>query len=410
MKSRILIIAAHEYITNVRRKEFILITLGLPVMMLVFTTISAVGAGVVVSQMLSSRTQRVGVVDGSHALALDYKDSGTRNIILVKYQSPDAAKDAVRRDALTAVMIVSPDYLHTGAVEVFRKGGGFFGSRDTIPVGRILARGLLAKSGAKPLTISRAVEPTGTGAVTYTWNERTRQFSRRTGTADAAKFLVPYLFTILLFTSIFISANYLLRGIADEKENRVIEVILSSVSPDDLLKGKLIGLAGVGLTQVGVWMLMSVVPASVMFSKVVHLSAGTLVWVAVYFALGFGLYATLMAGIGSLGTSYRETQQISGSVSMLAIAPLLLMTVLIEFPNGALAKVLSYIPFTGPTTMILRITSADVPALDYVISSASVILGIWLVLKLSTKLFRFGLLIYGKRPTFGETVKWLRQA
>ena len=155
---------------------------------------------------------------------------------------------------------------------------------------------------------------------------------------------------------------------------------------------------------------MAVLPAAAVFSTVVHVSGATLAGLLLFFALGFGLYATLMAGIGALGTSYRETQQISGGVSILAIFPLLLITVILEFPNGAVARVLSFIPFTAPTAMVLRISSAEVPPLDIVLSAISIIIGIWLTLKLSSKLFRFGLLIYGKRPTMRETWRWLRQS
>lgn len=410
MPSRILTIALHEYVTNVRRKEFILMTLGLPVLMFFLFGISAFGAGAVVSEMLRNRVEKVGFADGSGKLSLDSPDAQPRNIVLLKYSDEETGKADVRSGAITALIVTHKDYMESGTVEVYRKGGGLFSRAETVPVGQILTRLVLANSGVDRRAINRAVNPTGRGASVYNWNTKTREFSRRTGAAEAARFLVPYIFTMLLFTSIFISANYLLRGIADEKENRVIEVILSSVRPDELLKGKLIGLAAVGLTQVGAWMLMSIVPATIAFSRVVHIPPATMGGVVLYFALGFGLYATLMAGIGSLGTSYRETQQISGGVSMLAIAPLLLMTVILEFPNGALARALSYIPFTAPTTMVLRITSTEVPLVDYALSSFSIIVGIWLVLKLSSKLFRFGLLIYGKRPTFGETMRWLRQS
>jgi ABC-2 type transport system permease protein len=410
MNPRIRTIALHEYITNVRRKEFILITLGLPVLMLVLTGISALGAGAVVSQMLKDHVEKVGIVDKSGLLALAAERAESRRMVLQKLDSVPAGQAAIVKDKLTALIVVSDDYLRTGKVQVFRKGGGLFGRSDTVPVGRILSRALLAKSGADRKTISRAVEPTGPGASIFFWEPRTGRFAPRSGAAEAARFLVPYVFTMLLFTSIFMSASYLLRGIADEKENRVIEVMLSSVSPDELLRGKLIGLAGVGLTQVGIWMLISVVPAAILFSKVVHLAPGAMVGVVLFFGLGFGFYATLMAGIGSLGTSYRETQQISGSVSMLAIVPLLLMTAILEFPNGAMSRILSFIPFTAPVTMVLRITSVDVPIVDYILATLSIVIGIWLVLTLSTKLFRFGLLIYGKRPTFGETMRWLRQS
>jgi len=227
---------------------------------------------------------------------------------------------------------------------------------------------------------------------------------------EAARFVVPYAFTILLTTAIFIAANYLLRGIADEKENRVIEVILSSVTAEDLLLGKLIGLAGVGLTQVGVWIGMAAVPAMFLFAKIVHLSTLSLLEVLGFFALGFGLYATLMAGLGALGTSYRESQQMAGMVSMGAFFPFIVLPILLDAPNGGLARTFSLIPFTAPTTMVLRVTATEVSAPDVGLSAGVIVLTIWLMVKLSTKLFRFGLLIYGKRPGFGETIRWLRQA
>ena len=132
---------------------------------------------------------------------------------------------------------------------------------------------------------------TGGGATVYTLN-REGKFAVQDAAQSAAGFAVPYTFTILLVTAIFFSASYLLRGISDEKENRVIEVILSSVPPDKLLLGKLIGLAGVGLTQVLVWALLGGVPAAVLFSKVVHISAATLLGSFLFFLLGFALFAT----------------------------------------------------------------------------------------------------------------------
>jgi len=215
---------------------------------------------------------------------------------------------------------------------------------------------------------------------------------------------------MMLIMAVFLSASYLLRSVADEKENRVIEVILSSVTARDLLTGKLIGLAGVGLTQVAVWVLMGAVPALLIFHRFVRIPAAALGMFAVYFTLGFALYATLMAGIGALGTSYRESQQIAGGVSFMAFSPFFVLMPILQSPNGVLAQVLSYIPFTAPLTLVLRTSVTDVPLVQSMAAILIMVVTIYFIHRLSVRLFRFGLLIYGKRPSFGETLRWLREA
>ncbi len=406
--SKVFCIASHEYLWNVKRKEFIMITIGMPVLMLFFGVVGGMGTRVAVSQMMRGGRSTVGIVDHSGQIKLRNLDDKADSVKIFPVVDEDSGKEEVKAGKLAALIVVGEDYLEKGTVEVYKMGGGLFSKADTIPVGRILSRAMLSRSGADPKIANRIVEPTGNGATTYVV-DKSGHFVTRSGAREAAKFVVPYLFSILLVTAIFISASYLLRGIADEKESRIIEVILSSVTPEELLKGKLIGLAAVGLTQVGLWMALAAVPAMFVFATIVKISALTLAGVVLFFALGFGLYATLMAGLGALGTSYRETQQISGVISLMAFFPLVLITVMIEMPNGALARALSFFPFTAPTAMILRLTSADVPVFDIVLSALSILAGIWLILKISARLFRFGLLIYGKRPTFAETMRWLRQ-
>jgi len=403
-------IAAHEYITNVRRKEFILITLGLPLMILFFGGLSVLGTTIATGMFRPPATQRVGVVDRSRALDLTGGEDGMPpGVQLEAYSNEADGKRDVQTGRLIALMILEKDYLETGKVAVYRRDGSIFNQSERLPLGAILTRGLLARIGADRRVIQRAVEPTHGGTAVFVLDKSGKFVPRNIG-REAARFIVPYAFTILLSAAIFISASYLLRGIADEKENRVIEVILSSVSAEDLLRGKLIGLAGVGLTQVGIWIGLAAIPAMYIFATIVNLSAAVLIGVILFFALGFGLYAALMAGLGALGTSYRESQQIAGIVSFGAVFPYLLIPALIDAPNGALARALSYIPFTAPTTMVLRVSATDVPPWDLALSAGLILLSIWLVMKLSAKLFRFGLLIYGKRPTVRETLRWLRQS
>jgi ABC-2 type transport system permease protein len=407
MSKRVWTIAGHEYLTNVRRKEFILMTLGLPLLFLVIIGISMLGAGAAIRSVIG-KAQTIGILDRSGALDLRaVRDmDGVR---IVPYKDETAGQADVKSGKISELVVVAPDYMESGKVVTYRKGGGLFSEGRGAHIEAILTRAILARGGTDPRLADRAIDPVARGAKSFVL-DKDGKFVPQAFEREIAKFAVPYAFMILLFTAIFVSANYLLRGISDEKENRVIEVILSSVSPEELLQGKLIGLAGVGLTQVGVWVALAAVPAMIVFSRVVHLSVATLVEVMLFFALGFGLYATLMAGLGALGTSYRESQQMSGAVSMFAVLPMMLITAILSEPNGTLARVFSYIPFTAPITMVLRVTATDVPLLDVLLSAVLIAATIWFLQKLSAKLFRFGLLIYGKRPSFRETWKWLRQA
>jgi ABC-2 type transport system permease protein len=416
MKNRVLTIAAHEYITNVRRKEFILITLGLPLLMFAIGGIGGIGMSAVVRDVMRGGVKQVGVIDRSGRLNLRAAetDSGFR---IRPYDSVEAGQEEVISGAIEALVVVAPDYVRSGNVDVYRKSGGIFSRSESIPIRHILSTALMAGTKTDRDVGRRIIDPLGGGATTYVFDKG--RFTTQNPAREAARFVVPYVFSILLVTSIFVSASYLLRGIAEEKENRVIEVILSSVTAEELLRGKLIGLAGVGLTQVGIWLGLgyigmqlgvAAIPGMDQVTRLVNLSPLVILQLILFFALGFALFASLMAGLGALGTSYRETQQISGIVSILAFLPFFVLAVLLQYPNGTVARVFSLIPFTAPTTMAIRLTITEIPLWEIALSALFILISVWLIQKLAAKLFRFGLLIYGKRPSLSETIRWLRQS
>ena len=178
----------------------------------------------------------------------------------------------------------------------------------------------------------------------------------------------------------------------------------------ELMAGKVIGLGALGLTQILVWLLTAwgVTGGAVALFAImgaVTLPLKTLILVVIYYLLGFSLYAVLMAGTGSLGTTMRESQQIAGIFSMFAAVPYMLSGFLFANPNMLLARILSFFPLTAPTMMMMRLPLADVPWVDVAGSIVVLLLSIPAALWLGAKLFRVGLLIYGKRPTLKEI--WL---
>jgi ABC-2 type transport system permease protein len=232
--------------------------------------------------------------------------------------------------------------------------------------------------------------------------------------STVAGFIIPYVLSIFLVISIFSASSYLLRSVSEEKESRVIEIVLSSVSASELLAGKVLGLGALGLTQVLVWLLSGALLTGGLGAMVagvaIALKPSIFVLSLAYFLLGYLLYGTLMAAAGSLGTSMRESQQVAGIFTFGAAVPLMFNSLILASPNGVIARALSYFPLTAPTTMMLRLPLATVPPLDLAISLIGLLIAIPFVLWGGAKVFRMGLLLTGKRPALKQVWRALREA
>jgi ABC-2 type transport system permease protein len=227
--------------------------------------------------------------------------------------------------------------------------------------------------------------------------------------------VVPYVFSILFVITLFTTSGFLLQGVSEEKEGRIIEILLSSISPTQLLAGKILGLGAVGLIQVGVWFgagvaLLTAATALFALTGVIKLSMGTILLGLVYYVLGYLLFATLLAVAGSMGTTQRESQQIAGIVSFSAAIPWMVMGFIFANPNAPIAVVLSYIPLTSPVMMLIRLGFGQVPAGQIAISLALLTAGIVVSLWAGAKIFRTSLLMYGKRPSLKDLARAFKQA
>jgi ABC-2 type transport system permease protein len=412
--SRYLVIAKHEYLTNITRLEFILLTLGLPLLGLVVAATAALPALLMARTVPTHLT--VGVVDETGLFDFPEKIAGMKlpgpaarftppqtGYTLRHYATRKAAVAGLRRKVVSAYLVIPKDYVKTGEVltESARATGPFAG-QSLPPFRSTLVRGLL-KDRVEREIVDRVLDPVNVRRVATGPGK-----PKRSGPlADMGRFLVPYGFTVLMMMSIFAASGYLLRGISDEKEGRIIEIVLSSVSAQDLFLGKLLGLSAVGLTQVFVWLAMGVVPATAMLTFL-DIPAAAVLLAPLFFLLGFLLYGTIIAGIGALGGSWRESQQLSGGVSMLVILPVMFFPVLLEAPNGGLSVVLSLFPFSAPIVMMIRLSATSVPWWQVVLSVALLTGCIWVAIRLSVRLFRTAMLMYGKRPSVREAWRWMR--
>ena len=225
---------------------------------------------------------------------------------------------------------------------------------------------------------------------------------------------LPLAFTILFLMSVLMTSGYLLQGTAIEKENKVVEVLLASANPDEILAGKLAGLGATGLLQVGVWTSMlfltgfGAVP--LLFAAHVDMPWRALVVSLPLFVVAFLFFGSLMLGTGSLGSNMREAQQLSMVWSLTAALPLMLMSVLIREPHGLLARVLTWLPLTAAPVIVMR-ASTDAEALPWWEMIGPMLLLVaatWVAIRIGARLFRVGLLSAGARPSFREVMRQAR--
>jgi ABC-2 type transport system permease protein len=226
--------------------------------------------------------------------------------------------------------------------------------------------------------------------------------------------LIPSIFSILLVLSISFSSGYLLAGLGDEKENRLIEVLLSSVSPRQLIIGKVLGIGAAGLLQVIIWvicapLLLNVASISIGgFLSTLQLSPVFLVLMVVYFVLGYLLFAMIMTAVGAITSSAREGQQLATIFTLASVSPLWFSSAIILFPNNPAFVVLTIFPFTAPVTLMMRMGATEVPAWQIIVSIIVLALSVIGGLYLTAKIVRTFLLMYGKRPSLGQIVRSLK--
>lgn len=403
-----LIIAKHEFLITVKRLFFILLTLSFPILAL---------GGILVLQLIEGRQEssteplvaqeKFGYVDQTGRF-VSYRDQG--GTIFVPYESEEEAKRALLDKEVDRYFLIPSDYLATGNIIQYSTERELEPSRVTADRLRNFLLSNLLEGEASQQVIERAKVPVVLTAMTL---DRTGQVAESPN--PLVSFIVPYFFGILLAISIFTSSGFLLQGLAEEKENRIIEILLSSVSARQLLLGKVLGLGSAGLLQLLIWAISARVVAqlasvSLDFAKGLSVPVSILLLGVTYFLLGYLLFAVLMAAVGSLGTSARESQQLAGIFSVTAIVPLWLSALIIENPNHIVARVLTIIPFTAPITVMERLAGTDIAVWELVLSVSILAASVVGAMILAAKVFRLGILMYGKRPSLREIFRYVREA
>ncbi len=391
-------IAKHEFAYNVRRKEFLFVTFGLPLFMF-----AIIGLPVLLAQSsISQEEYRIGYVDNTGLFEpMDF----------TPYSDEELAKKDLIEKKITHFFVIPVDYRTTGKIEIFSEkidilseDREFLGERTVDEQIRSFLLDNLLKEKKKD-TVERVKNPMNSEH--FTLNEKGEKTKE-----GISGYLVTIAFALFFMLSIFTSSNFLLQGVVEEKENRVIEILLSSVSHRELLTGKIFGLGAVGLTQIVLWQIIGITilssgPVAFILSKT-NISIPLLIFSSGYFILGYLFFACIMAGIGSIAATPREGQQIAMIFTITGAIPLIISGFIITNPDAVLTILMSYFPLTSPITMIMRISTGGVQYYEVVLSLLILTISILVIIELSVKIFRASLLMYGKKPTIAELIKYVR--
>ena len=404
--TQIIKIAKWEYLNRVKTKLFIITTLLLPVL---FALISILPTWL--ATLDPEKTSKIGLIYGSKQTALinDFKilvqnqyktKNGMPEFSFVDMDNDQNALSKILDKTIQGYLSVSPNILDSGQVEYYslslsniRQYSNLKNALQNTVINHRLDRAGIDVSLIKQLNEN-------IGFKTFELDE---DGSSKSGN-KIADIVVPMIFVFVLFMIIFTSGQLLLRSVMEERTSRTIELLLSTVNPLQLMTGKILGLGLLGVTQMIIYVLTAFIANHYKNWGVLEYSQIPVL--LIYFLLGYLFYASIFAMIGTFFSSEQEAQQSTSIISFIAILPFIFGSYFISNPSSYLTTVFSYIPPLTPFMMIMRIGMGTVETLEIIYTSFLLVISCILMLKLSGKLFKVTILMYGKRISIKEIYKW----
>ncbi|RFZ85470.1 ABC transporter permease [Mucilaginibacter terrenus] len=412
--NKVLLIIQREYVTRVRKKAFIIMIFVVPGLIIGMSAV--IGMVAKNSQELQDQ-QIVDIIDESHNFETKLTDG--KNIkFKPSAQTLAQEKASLKDNENLSVLYIPADYLEKNNIQIFskKKPSMMLTSEIENQMNTIAATKSMIEHNIDPALLKTI----NSNKVTISAKEVTDA-----GTKDAnvgASMGVGIACAIIIYMSLFIYGAQVMRGVIEEKTSRIIEVIISSVKPFQLMLGKIIGVGLVGLTQFGAWIVLSIVATKIaghtlsgpgtgmvgFLSTIATIPFGYILGCFLfYFITGYLLYSALFAAVGSAVDSETETQQFMFPITLpLLFTYLLSVSVLFQAPDSTLAVWLSIIPFTAPIAMMVRIPFGGVPDWQLGLSMALMVAGFLFTTYVAARIYRVGVLMYGKKASFKELSKW----
>ena len=395
------LVARREFLLRVSRRTFLVTTIAVP---LGFAALIAVGAFIAIK---SKDKRPVGYVDDSGMLDpafVSSLDEVDQTVDIVAYEDVSVAQNDLESGGIQAYIVLPEDYRRSQRVAVYywedKPSDEAWEAFDDFLRANLLA-GL--SEDRRQLVLE---EPE--------WTVRSVDGRRQvTAGAGILNLILPFIASFIFYLSVMASGGYLLQAVADEKENRTIEVMVTSLTPEQLIVGKAAGLLAVVLTQLAVWIItivIALITAATMLESFPTLSVpwSFLLVVALYFLPTFVLIAGIMTAIGAMVAETKQGNQIAGVINLAFMAPWFLSAMVFANPDHPILVVLTMIPFSAFLTTAMRWSMTTIPAWQLVVSWLLLVASAGFSLWGSARIFRLGMLRYGKQFSLRTALGALR--
>lgn len=366
----------------------------------------------VLGDLTPDLSARHGIVDGSGLVS----DTLATSYNMQRFDSEADAQAALEAGTISGYYLIAPDYIETGDI-VFAMPSLQISVVNFAPVRQMMRQALsqrAAQEGADPAIVTRIQQPATYRetvlTLTTTADGETSSFDTR--------FLVVYLFTLTLMMSLFVTNGYLLQSVIEEKETRLIEILISSMRPFHLLGGKIFAYGLLGLIQIVVWVGAVILAirvaggeqlgATLAVLANVSIPTGVLPILGVYFLLAYLLFAGFYGMVGALSNSMKEGPQYAVIFTLPAAAPLYFIPLFIQSPDGTLPVIMSLFPLTAPIAMTQRMVISQVPTIEIIASIILLALAVIGVMWLAGRVFRVQTLLAGQTPRLRDLPKLVR--
>ncbi len=403
--NRILNILKWEFMVRFRSKIF-LISLFMPLILVVFSIVPAM-----LMEKGGDSEVKVGIVNHAGHITTDFKLNIERKYRLddekpkywfFDYENFDEAKAGLLKKTLDVVMVIPAGIMDTANAEFYARSLSNFKVMDEM-------RNTLSHT----VILMRMSEQGVAVEMAESISKRVRMDSfeinkegELTEGNELMVFLGPFLFVFLLVMAVFINGQLLLRSVIEERTNRMVEILLSTVSARELMTGKILGLGLLGMVQILFYLAMGIVFGMVKGIEIVRFDELPILFM--YFLTGYFFFAAIYATLGTLFDNEQDAQQSMSIVSLIAMVPLMGSFYFMANPTALVTKILSFVPPMTPFMMILRISSDAAEPWEVAATIVLMILSVWGMMTLAGKIFRTALLMYGKRATLPEIWRWIR--
>ncbi len=426
---QVYLVLKREYMTRIKSKGFIAATILVPV-----GFVAMFGIGILISVWDSDITFEIGVIDQTEVLAPSLEELNTERYTDYSYLSEDSLRTLVQQEQITGYLILDEEHITDDKpLELIYSGSGGIQLLNSIESDM---REVIREERLQRADVSQDIQNILVMSVSLKSRRLTAEGEEEED--DTAFFtFVGMAMGFIIFFAIFGYGGYIMRGVIEEKTNRIIEVITSSVKPIELLSGKMAGVGALAITQFAIWLvalfgLTSVagpIAASVMgdqteqmeamgapqqaevpaFLDIPTIETSLIVYFILFFILGYMLYSSLFAAIGSAADSETDTQQLMMPVTIPIMLAYFIMFHAWRSPDSTLSVISSLFPFFSPIVMITRIAITEVPFWQIGLAMLLMVLTFIGTMWLSAKIYKVGILSYGGTASFKDIAKWIRQ-